>query len=72
MSYRKERQNSAVADPEVETLGVLDKMQKTKKKNKKKTKKKFFMYSHMLVFFAGLLHAIFYVRARVQFSRRAL
>ena len=54
LSYRKERQNSAVANPEVEKLWVLDKMKKKKKKHE------FFVYSsHMLVFFAGLLHAVF-------------
>ena len=65
MSYPKERQKSAVADPEVEKLGVLDKM-----------KKKIYIYkrtySHMRVFFAGSLHTIIYVHARVQFSGRAL
>ena len=63
-----------MADPEVGTLGGLDiqcrpnAKQKKKKKEKKKRKKndhEFFMGSRMFVFFAGLSHAMLYVRAHM-------
>ena len=69
MAYRKERQNSALVDPEVETLGVLDKMKKKKQKKKKQTNKSSCILTCLFSLLACFhFHAIVYVHARAQFS----